>query len=83
MNVTGSVHGAGFDDDGLGADPFTRFLLDNPQAIPHVMGGLERVVADLVEEQTMAAQSAGAGRCWRRYPEEVHGPGDYTTSPAP
>ena len=59
MNVTGSVHGAGFDDDGLGADPFTRFLLDNPRAIPHVMGGLDRVVADLIEEQTMAAMGEG------------------------
>jgi len=37
------------DDDGLGADPFTRFLLDNPQAIPHVMAGLDRVVSGLVE----------------------------------
>jgi len=49
MNATGSVHGAGFDDDGLGADPFTKFLLDNPQAIPHVIGGLDRVVAGIIE----------------------------------
>ena len=55
MNATGSVQGAGFDDDRLGADPFTRFLLDHPRAIPHVMSGIDRVVADLIEEQTMAA----------------------------
>jgi hypothetical protein len=59
MNATGSVQGAGFDDDRLGADPFTKFLLDNPRAIPHVMGGLDRVVADLIEEQTMAAMGEG------------------------
>jgi hypothetical protein len=59
MSATGSVQDAGFDDDRLGADPFTRFLLDHPQAISHVMGGLDRVVADLVEEQTMAAMGDG------------------------
>ena len=59
MNATGSVQGAGFDDDRLGADPFTKFLLDHPQAISHVMGGLDRVVADLIEEQTMAAMGEG------------------------
>jgi len=46
---TGGVQGAGFDDDALGADPFTRFLLDNPQSIPHVMAGLDSVVAGLIE----------------------------------
>jgi len=59
MHAIGSVQGAGFDDDRLGADPFTKFLLDNPQAISHVMGGLDRVVADLIEEQTMAAMGEG------------------------
>ena len=51
--------GGMMDDDRLGADPFTRFLLDHPQAISHVMGGLDRVVADLIEEQTMAAMGEG------------------------
>jgi hypothetical protein len=38
-------------EERLGADPFTRFLLDNPQAIPHVMGGLDHIVAGLIEAQ--------------------------------
>ena len=33
-------------EDRLGADPFTRFLLNNPQAIPHIMAGLDRVFAE-------------------------------------
>jgi len=51
ISGTGSVQGAGFDDDRIGADPFTRFLLDNPQAIPHVMAGLDRVVSGLDEPE--------------------------------
>jgi len=46
ISATGSVQGAGLDDDRLGADPFTRFLLDHPRAIPHVMSGIDRVVAE-------------------------------------
>jgi hypothetical protein len=40
---------SGFDDDRLGADPFTKFLLDNPQAIPHLMSGIDRAVADEID----------------------------------
>jgi len=73
MNATGSVQGAGFDDDRLGADPFTRFLLDHPQAISHVMGGLDRVVADLIEEQTMAAMGEGREGARDRHPVSAQG----------
>jgi hypothetical protein len=51
--------GGGIDGERLGADPFTRFLLDNPQAIPHVMGGLDRIVAEVIEGQTTAAMGDG------------------------
>ena len=64
MNATGSVHGAGFDDDRLGADPFTRFLLDNPGAIPHVMSGIDRVVAEaqMIGDETEGAIGSGPPR---------------------
>jgi hypothetical protein len=64
MNATGSVHGAGFDDDRLGADPFTRFLLDNPRAIPHVMSGIDRVVAEaqMIGDETEGAIGSGPPR---------------------
>jgi hypothetical protein len=64
MNATGSVQGAGFDDDGLGADPFTRFLLDHPQAIPHVMSGIDRVVAEaqVIGDETEGAIGSGPPR---------------------
>lgn len=44
----------GDDDDRLGADPFTRFLLDNPQAIPHLMSGLDRAVSEAVTDERCA-----------------------------
>jgi hypothetical protein len=64
MNATGSVQGAGFDDGGLGADPFTRFLLDNPRAIPHVMSGIDRVVAEaqVIGDETEGAIGSGPPR---------------------
>lgn len=60
-----SGFGAGIDDERLGADPFTRFLLDNPQAIPHIMAGIDRVVGGLIEgraaedEQRMRTETGG------------------------
>lgn len=38
------------DDEVLGADPFTRFLLDNPQAIPHLMSGIDRVLSSVGQQ---------------------------------
>jgi hypothetical protein len=45
----------GMDDDRLGADPFTRFLLDNPQAIPYIMSGLDDAVPGVIEGRVTEA----------------------------
>jgi hypothetical protein len=48
INVSSStsIFGASVDDEVLGSDPFTRLLLDNPQAISIVMSGIDRALAE-------------------------------------
>jgi hypothetical protein len=60
INVSSStsIFGASVDDEVLGSDPFTRLLLDNPQAISIVMSGIDRAVAEAgaIEGQSTAVR---------------------------
>jgi hypothetical protein len=43
-----NVRSGGFDDERLGVDPFTKFLIDNPQSIPYLLSSLDGAVSETI-----------------------------------